>query len=89
LAFPNPYAIAGEGFSKIEDAPAIAAVVLAILSKNPRRLTSPSFDIESADDWAILAVWIVEGTNADAGDRRARAAQAADRREEAVMVDVL
>lgn len=50
LAFPNPYAIAGEGVIKIEDAPAIAAVVLAILSKNPRRLTSPSFAIESADD---------------------------------------
>lgn len=52
LALLNPYAIAGEGCIHTDDAPAMAAVVVATLSMNPRRVvvvTSTSFDMESED----------------------------------------
>lgn len=87
FALLNPYAIAGAGVIHTEDAPAIAAVAVATLSMNPRRevvLISTSFDMESAD---FLATWLdCEGAKAEEGDTMARAAHAADSREEAAMV---
>lgn len=58
---------------------------------NPRREvvpTSPSSLAMEREDLlgAYLAVWIVDGTKADDGERRARAVHAADRREEVIMV---
>jgi len=53
---PNPYAIAGAGDNKIDDAPAIAAEVDTMLSMNPRRVDSASFDMDSDD---LVDAWFV------------------------------
>ena len=61
--------------------------MVATLSINPRRvevlISTSLFDIESED---LIETWFDEdGTNADDGDTRARAVNAADRREFAMV----
>lgn len=62
-------------------------MAVATLSINPRRdvvLISLSVDIESDD---LTDAWlVVDGTKAEEGPTMARAAHAADRRDDAVMV---
>ena len=76
---------------KTEATPAIEAVVVATLSKNPRRdvvLISSLllFDIESED---LIDAWLlVEGANEVVGDTRKRAAHAAGSREVGAILNV-
>ena len=91
FALPSPYAIAGAGVISADEAPAIAAVAVATLSRNPLRVAVPtsSFrDRERADREPAARAGEGAKAKAEAGERTARAAHAADRREEAPMVEI-
>lgn len=90
FALLNPYANAGVGCIHTDDAPAMAAVMVAMLSINPRRvdvIISSSFDRDSKG--LTEAHRFGYETKACEGDAMKMVAITADRnRKDAVMVEV-